>query len=411
MDYEGFAIKCRGASHIEKDLPCQDAAEYIQRTQFVAASIADGHGSQRYFRSDRGSSMAAKIACEKADQFLSLTALSDLKAEEQELKIHELINSIIAEWQIAVQNDIISNPFTERELETIPQTELSFFSAFSEVETNNRSNYEREQMLKDGHHASEIHRIYSAYGTTLICLGVCTNYAFGIQIGDGKCVVLNKDGTICEPIPWDDKCHLNQCTSICDKTAEKEFRFYIWNNNIPVALFCASDGIDDTFADQLHSFYLKILLDLSVSDFREQIRSLEEQLPEITSHGSKDDLSIAGIVNKYQLSQMEPVIQTLLRQKQNEAKIETEKQKLTELQFRYERTLRIMTSCAEEAKEKISQYQKKIEQLQTEIEETKSTIEQLSQPEADNIQKQDNPDEVQSNHQIVANEEGDCYEN
>ena len=41
-----------------------------------------------------------------------------------------------------------------------------------------------------------------AYGTTLIAVCMTSEGWFGIHIGDGKCVELLENGTLCEPIPF-----------------------------------------------------------------------------------------------------------------------------------------------------------------------------------------------------------------
>ena len=135
--------------------------------------------------------------------------------------------------------------------------------------------------------------IYKAYGTTLLSIGIAEKYAIAIHIGDGKCVAIYDDGSMDEPIPWDEKCHLNNCTSICDRNAYEEFRYYVWKDKIPVAAFIATDGIDDTFADRLHAFYTSIALDFIQSDYKTCINKLNDMLPNISATGSHDDVSVA----------------------------------------------------------------------------------------------------------------------
>jgi hypothetical protein len=58
-----FAVKAPGTSHIEKGIPCQDAAiGLIAFNQTIGiACAADGHGGSKYFRSDKGSYLATLV--------------------------------------------------------------------------------------------------------------------------------------------------------------------------------------------------------------------------------------------------------------------------------------------------------------------------------------------------------------
>ena len=117
-----------------------------------------------------------------------------------------------------------------------------------------------------------------------------------LQIGDGRCVVLNKANEWSQPIPWDDRCMLNMTTSLCDEDAINEFRFaYGDAESMPKAVFLCSDGVDGTFGsgDLLYGFYANIMK--SICD--DGIEKVATQLPEVLSHYSrevsKDDMSIA----------------------------------------------------------------------------------------------------------------------
>ena len=81
-----------------------------------------------------------------------------------------------------------------------------------------------------------------------------------MQIGDGKCVVIDQNGSISEPIPWDENCQMNVTTSICDSDASDEFRFFVTEEK-PSAVFCGSDGIDDSYAkvEEMYALYRSIL--------------------------------------------------------------------------------------------------------------------------------------------------------
>ena len=68
--YEGFAINSIGQKHVENKTPCQDSVQYLQDLHTAVAAVADGHGSEPYFRSDTGSKFAAEIGCRAVADFL-----------------------------------------------------------------------------------------------------------------------------------------------------------------------------------------------------------------------------------------------------------------------------------------------------------------------------------------------------
>ena len=84
-----FAVKAQGTSHIEKGIPCQDAATAVlgRNNPVGIACVADGHGGIKYFRSDKGSVLAVQVA-EKALSNFYLTL-----AKEKAAFINPTINS------------------------------------------------------------------------------------------------------------------------------------------------------------------------------------------------------------------------------------------------------------------------------------------------------------------------------
>ena len=49
----------KGATHQRNGLPCQDSKKIVERSEdIVIIAVADGHGSEKCPRSDRGSTIA-----------------------------------------------------------------------------------------------------------------------------------------------------------------------------------------------------------------------------------------------------------------------------------------------------------------------------------------------------------------
>ncbi|MCL2130525.1 MAG: protein phosphatase 2C domain-containing protein, partial [Treponema sp.] len=138
------------------------------------------------------------------------------------------------------------------------------------------------------------------YGTTLLAAAITGHYWFVIQIGDGKCVVINKDGSISQPVPCDESCFLNLTTSLCDEEADIIFR-YFYSETLPDAIFLGSDGLENSFPVNKNEEYLAIIYKRIHDNFMKEgllngESHLREMLPLLTQKGSGDDISIAGII-------------------------------------------------------------------------------------------------------------------
>src|ERR1700733_8191738 len=71
--WTALGASVRGASHERNNLTNQDAVRLRNPSgtdDFLVMAIADGHGSSRSFRSERGSAMAAECAVNVLRQFV-----------------------------------------------------------------------------------------------------------------------------------------------------------------------------------------------------------------------------------------------------------------------------------------------------------------------------------------------------
>ncbi len=275
--FKALNFSCTGASHIKNNTVCQDASASLNTKWYSMAVVCDGHGGEDYFRSDRGSKMAVDAFCscvtdkafvKRFDKIESESELPDL--------ISQLIKSVIFRWNTAVESDLKADPITENEM--------------NRISDKARNRYAVGEKLP------------AIYGTTLIGFVCGKRWCFGVQIGDGKCVVANKWGQMFQPIPWDDTCFLNVTTSLSDENAYEEFRYWYAQNldkDFPVAVFLGTDGIDDSFAgdEKLHDFYRLILKNLAKSKTMQPLAELGEYLPTLSLQGSNDDISFGMIFN------------------------------------------------------------------------------------------------------------------
>lgn len=278
-----FHVVERGSSHVLIDKPCQDFAMSLSSPSYAIGIVADGHGSDKYFRSERGSKFAVEVTMEILKEFLSstnnMTCLPNGDWQKQ------IAASIISHWNDRIENDKTNEPFTDEELQALTDSD--------------------RQHIEEGNWQS-------AYGTTLIAIVRTKKCFLGLHIGDGKCVTIDSNGNPSQPIPWDDRCFLNQTTSLCDNDAINLFRFVYLTDNLPVAAFVASDGVDDTYStdERLYDLYVTIWK-MFLSDSKAALKNVQSFLPNMSEQGSHDDISIAGILSPPQKSWFQQFIESL----------------------------------------------------------------------------------------------------
>jgi serine/threonine protein phosphatase PrpC len=276
-----FAFDCsqQGASHIKEGKVCQDFAVSSYANKYAVTVVCDGHGGERYFRSDTGSRFAGETALDSIRECMKECTESQKYRErvktDHETFLKQLEKNILYRWIKKVDSHFNEKPFTEEELNKLPDVERKSFEQQSE-------------------------RYIKAYGTTLIAVVLYPgHFWFGLHIGDGKCVAAFEENRFEQPIPWDDKCFLNVTTSLCDGNASSEFRHCFHTDNFPQAIFVGSDGVDDSFANDtdLHGFYSEIIKLFQSEGKEKAVEEIRTSLPEISQKGSQDDISVAGIIN------------------------------------------------------------------------------------------------------------------
>lgn len=294
-----------GANHIKAQKVCEDfSGSYVDEAMCICV-IADGHGSDNYPRTERGSNYAVQAAIEATKEFIHVADPEDVIGEDGESLLVQLEKNILMKWYQLVENDFQKNQFSEEELKKV--------SARYRDKYQNQTN---DSFAK-------------AYGTTLILFALTEKYSFGIQIGDGKCVVIESSGRFYQPIPWDDNCQMNVTTSICDTNAIEEFRHKIFKEQ-PVAVFCGSDGIDDSYVDDedLHAFYRSILNIFNNYSVETAKSEIEEYLPILSKKGSGDDVSVAYIVDVNKSSLLSKLFDLQVKLSKLEEEIKTNEKEL-----------------------------------------------------------------------------------
>ena len=384
-----FSATETGYNHTRINKVCEDASDFYDDEKMHICVVADGHGSDNYPRTELGSKFAVDAAIKNVIEFVNTAEKSQVinDAENNFERMNQLAKSILRSWYESVEEDYNKKPFTEKELE--------------KVSDKYKNRYLSENI--------EERKVEKAYGCTLIIYVITDDYSFGMQIGDGKCVLIDENGQFLEPIPWDDDCQLNVTTSICDDDAIDEFRFYI-SDKMPTAVFIGSDGIDDSYAneEELYALYrsiLKIFIEHGDEVGKSEIR---EYLPVLTKRGSGDDVSMGLIINQKRAKSISSVFEMQievfklteeLQDKKHKKDIVTEK--ALRLSSRIKKWKDVVDMPSEEQREEVVQVNDLIEEernLSIQIQEIEKKLVNLSENQK-NINFVDEADIHKSNKQ------------
>lgn len=310
-----FNTTCMGASHLKSGKPCQDySRSWKSDDGAVCVSIVcDGHGGDTYVRSDKGAELAAEIALRNIVEFIKVTPVklfldksaritarpedkdffsdvvrtgknedfgeSQMNQKRQDEEFYSSVKDVVE------QDSVITNLFA--------RIYVQWINAISEDAARNPFTEAEESLLKDM-------RIAKAYGTTLMAFVRTPLYWFAFHIGDGKMLACDSSLNWSEPVPWDCNCFLNVTTSLCERNPLHSFRYaFSGKGDFPAAVMMGSDGIDDTWLtfDKLSDFYNKVLSIFTDEGEEEAVKQLGDYLPKLSAKGSRDDMSVAGIID------------------------------------------------------------------------------------------------------------------
>ena len=261
----------RGSAHLRAQKPNQDAIAWYPDEGAglpLILAVADGHGSEKHFRSDIGAQLATKTAVDVLREF------SEHRPKDGELSLmmERLPAAIELQWKQAVRDHLNANP-------AVDGTD--------------------EPAAAVGEHPAQ----YIAYGTTLLLVLVEQDFILYLQLGDGDILTVSPNGSVKRAIRADPNLIANQTTSLCLPEARKYFHklFQTIADDPPALVMLSTDGYANSFED---ADFLKTgsdYLDLIRAEGIEHVNGhLEQWLSETTAKGSGDDIT-AGIVIAPQL--------------------------------------------------------------------------------------------------------------
>lgn len=247
------AASARGAAHVRRGLPNQDAVVLMPLPDGYAIALADGHGGARYHNSASGARLASEVA--------ALALANADKLDENALPA--LAGEIVADWCRSVLAD-----------------------------AENTAGGDEDAWI------DTLHDQIVSYGTTLIAARLAPERLTFLQIGDGDILVGLDDGRIVRPLADDTGLAGEQTHSLCETDALSHFRMATFPANAwgaqAAAVLMATDGIAKSYRDEKAFQHVARMSwqnagELGMIRFRE---SLPAWLDELTMRGSGDDVTL-----------------------------------------------------------------------------------------------------------------------
>jgi serine/threonine protein phosphatase PrpC len=272
-----------GASHLRAGIPNQDAILQIRASSVglpIILAVSDGHGSNKCFRSDRGSRFAVHLAVGLLSKTLNeiytdAKCLDDLEKFKEEMR-KRLPSELVRRWRSTVEIDLEREPLQEAEFERL--------------------------VTKDGPRARKLVEAnpYLAYGATLLAVALTETFAIYMQLGDGEILNVSETGAVTLPLPDDERLLANETTSLCLEHAAEDFRFTVrpLEDDLPAMILLTTDGYANSFSSTagFHQVGGDILEMMRADGFDSVNRNIKGWLEQATAEGSGDDCTLALIV-------------------------------------------------------------------------------------------------------------------
>jgi hypothetical protein len=267
----------RGASHERTGQGNQDAVRFQSprgMNDMLLLAVADGHGSMRSFRSDRGSGFAAECALRELGRLVwKLGPDAPLSRVRNQVK-RLWPKTLIEAWKAAVRADLTAHPFTTMEFAAFPEKPPVLSAGLTDLPIS----------------------AYLAYGATLLTLAVTPRYIIYSQLGDGDILTVGADGTVSRPLPKQHEFQAQQTMSLCTYDAALEFQVRVEpaRAETPALIMLSTDGYANCFGDDEGFFKVG-------ADFRSYLHAegagfvgenLQDWLRQSSHDGSGDDITV-----------------------------------------------------------------------------------------------------------------------
>ncbi len=282
-----------GASHLRSGTPNQDSILQMREsgtTLPLVLNVSDGHGSDKCFRSDRGSHFAVHVAAMLVREFLHRNeGVADPTEIEKRAK-EFLPGEFVQRWRADVEEDLKREPFTEAEFKKLVE--------------------------KDGERARKLVEANPplAYGATTLTVLLTDTFILYLQLGDGEILTVSDKGEVKLPLPPDERLFANETTSLSLEKAASDFRVMVQDvsNEPPALILMTTDGYANSFSDDEGFFKVgsDVLEMMRAEGFDSVGASVKAWIEEATRVGSGDDCTLGIICRmdalKKQASASEP---------------------------------------------------------------------------------------------------------
>ncbi len=248
------SVSVRGSSHIQSNLPNQDAAGHHRDGPWAFLAVADGHGSARHYRSDRGAAFAVEAALG-----LLRSVTQEHEAASLGRALPTLARDLVAGWRDRVEADLRAWPVRE----------------------------------KPGFES------HAVYGATCLAAAIGPAASLFLQIGDGDILASEPGGEVDRAIPLDPRLVGPGTYSLCQPDAQDRVHVRLFTAPHPLStpdfVFAATDGLSKSYREQgQFAAVTKHVRDsLRKTELAALLTDLEPWLAECSSRGSRDDVAVA----------------------------------------------------------------------------------------------------------------------
>lgn len=288
----------RGANHKRQGQPNQDALELqTYKTTSASASfsggfaaVADGHGSARYFRSDRGAKFAVKAASFAMAEMLGrypgwTSGNDDLQLAKRWLKQH-VPQLILHKWIEYVRHDISLQPYGSEEKALMsgrgdgnpksqPNRPLATYSQISDPELE-------------------------PYGAALGLALITDAYVAYASLGDVDVVTVTGDGQSVRALaPSEEVGEATHSLCLSDATSHFQVELHALDEaGRPAMIFVGTDGFSKSYRTEAEFLETCKAYSAAIREpdaYRRVEGELTKWLTETTTSGSGDDVTVGMI--------------------------------------------------------------------------------------------------------------------
>ena len=274
-DWRLSARSVRGLSHEIGGQVNQDAAaEWSNAADgrpatLAMVAVADGHGSEVNFRSDRGARFAVETLTSVCE---SMAAMPDrLIAAATAEGGRQFAALLVRQWRERVEQDLAARPLTDAEFAGIPDDRTQ----------------ERAHLAGDP---------AVSYGSTLLGVFATAGQLIYVQIGDGDLYTVDADGTARRPLGPADEADGEATDSLCTRDAADRLRVVVTPVDAPLPrfVFLGTDGYSKSYGDA--AAFAGIVTDIHDRITSAGFDAVAEKMPDwlaaISKQGSSDDISV-----------------------------------------------------------------------------------------------------------------------